>query len=149
MAKLDRVLLIGIVVLLLISIGTQAANVLPPVEYTQSSYDPEQSNLCPSQFLKFSTESRINLAPVTILLSHSIWSVDKQDNVLFGGQIETEIFTMPTKIHRQWSIVIPNIPPGYYEYRLGVQTINSASEAISVPFTIRSDCDNPLQLQGE
>lgn len=111
----------------------------PPVQITALGTNVPPA-LCPGDRLETSIKSQIRKAPVILLIVESIYSTDLGQTVVFDDLPQMAVFSAPQVVLRTWSTTVPDLPPGKYEWRVGVQAWHLSADAFSVPFSVREDC---------
>lgn len=93
----------------------------PPVSFVDKQYAPDNSSVCPSDIIILQPEIEVNKVPVIAQVVHSWWSVKDAMTAKFEGQTLYTIYTETGEFSRLWSVTVPDLPPGIYELRIGIQ----------------------------
>lgn len=94
---------------------------------------------CPEETVTINVRYAIRRSGITSIIE-TFWSSDQQYTIVADDQPIWFIVTDNTKATRAWSVVVPQLPPGKYEYRLAIEQRAAAFTILQFPFTIPVSC---------
>jgi hypothetical protein len=112
----------------------------PSLHFSQSAYVPERGVLCPGEALVFTTTVHVERTPALPTIVQTWWDREAARTVVRDPAPEVAIWTAdtPAVITTPNRVIVPALPPGAYELRVGVRTSDIA--VYSVPFSVPEGC---------
>lgn len=137
-----------LVLSLFVNVYFSAANYYEPqpvanqIHYLKDTYPPDKTSYCPGETMHIAYEiyfpegEFINQIAEVFAVddSYDIVQPDNQYTITIVKQDVGQTFTASL------DIVIPNLPPGQYEYRRGSSTTFSTATVFTTEFTIPESC---------
>lgn len=111
-----------------------------PFAYSSDAYPPHAAALCPGALLAWQSITHVNDAPVTVLNSRSIWSIEQNRTVVAARTGDRTELTWPytTTITSTAVYTLPQtLAPGHYLLMSSAAARHGSADAIyRVPFQI-------------
>jgi hypothetical protein len=141
------VLLVSLALLSVASVGLMvfifSAPRFPPPVYTYGAarLQAQPSTLCPGETFTYAVDIHVNTAPVTVAIVETVWDEELGRTVVFDDSPKWAAYTRPDTIQRNFSYVVPPLPPGRYALHSVAAELGAAGSGFSVPFSVKAGCD--------
>jgi hypothetical protein len=114
----------------------------PPLEFDEEIVQPEQSEVCPGDTLRWHIGFSLHRAPTMILIVRSWYNVDEQATLILEDKPLWAAYLEPVTVPKApRSAVVPQLPPGNYQLQTGAQSLRSSAPVVyAVPFTVPAGC---------
>lgn len=123
-------------------IGVRRAQLnAPPLAYSAPAYAPEISTVCAGDTLHWHSQLAITDAPVLVTRYRTIWSLERNATVWVDPVLIYAIWTEPTTVRSNVSLLVPPLAPGIYEVRAAGQAEGTGIAYYIVRFVVRA-CDS-------
>lgn len=118
----------------------------PPLEFNEEIVQPEQSQICPGDTLRWRIGFTLHRAPTIVLIARSWWSVDQQATIILEDKPQWAAYLEPVTVpDAPREAVVPQLPPGNYQLQTGAQSLRSSGAPVVyvVPFVVPEGCNAP------
>lgn len=106
-----------------------------PIEFP--SVQNQTDAVCPGETLRYQMSFAVG-RPAILHFTRSVWSVTAQQNAVADSAPLTINYPDPVEVSRVSEYPLPALAPGNYEFRTGVQEVNSAPVFFRFPFRVKS-----------
>lgn len=113
---------------------------VPPSEFLEPTGKADKAAYCPGETMHLDLHFKVNRDGVNIVYE-SWYNVDKQFTAVREADPDYIIVKTSNQGHGLGFAVVPDLPPGRYEYRRAIRGIGSpTTSVIGVPFIIPQEC---------
>lgn len=96
--------------------------------------------VCPGDMITATTRIKVSRVPALVIIYDSWWSYRLGYNLVLGDHAHYSVVTAPEDFARVFSIEVPDIPAGRYQYRRLAQDDGAPLAAINVDVVVREGC---------
>jgi hypothetical protein len=149
MARLERPFYTAATLVILVALVFFAYYIFlapAPLEFDEEMVQPEQSQVCPGDTLRWRIGFTLNRAPTIILIVRSWWSIDQQATVLLDDEPQWAAYLEEVSVSEAArEALVPPLPPGNYQLQTGAQSLRAAAAPVVyvVPFSVPEGCNAP------
>jgi hypothetical protein len=108
----------------------------PPVSYNLTQYQPKVAELCAGDWLEYEVVRSVNAAPAVVMTVTSWWSLEREVTAVPTRVPLWSVYTQTGEAARPVRVLVPELEPGAYEYRVASQAVGSGLSVYVVRVTV-------------
>lgn len=134
--------LLFIAVILLVNLWSIAIHDPPgsSVTYDKTLYLPHREMVCPGDFLEYDSTVQVHSVPAVLEVVTTWWDVGSGSTLAVDNLHRRIVYLETGDVPNARRVKVPNLSPGFYEFRVAAYDTFARPAAYRVPFTVAADC---------